>query len=149
MGIHSWKQTVHLKIENAKKGWRIHLPSEYIDVIESTSENRKYKVEMLKYNYFLDYTQLKLISSIKPRNDAMVNNIHYLKYSNGGYITRSTTKKSFKNLRQVGILILTSEVLPLFQYHFPIAPSKYGHLQEQATVIPTGCQSYYAELEHD
>ena len=59
---------------------------------------------MQEYDYFLDYMLLKLISSIKPGNDATENIIHCLKY-----MTSSNTKMNFKNLRQVGILILTSK----------------------------------------
>ena len=130
--------TVHSKIENPKKGRRIHLPSEYIDVIESARENRKYKVGMLEYDYFLDYRQLKLISSVKPGNDVTANNIHYLKYSNGEVYYKLNHKDDFQTLKTSRNPNFDIEVLPLFHKRLPITSSKYGHLQELATVIPTG-----------
>ena len=54
---------------------------------------------MLEYDYCLDYTQLKLMSSIKPGNDARINNIHYLKYSNGEVYYRLNHKDEFQNLQ--------------------------------------------------
>ena len=73
---------VHSRIGQNKKGRRIHLPSDYISVIETASKNKKYQVEMLEYDYFDDYNKINVIPDIKPKNGVVID-VHAYKYSGG------------------------------------------------------------------
>ena len=63
---------------------------------------------MLEYDYCLDYTQLKSMASIKPGNDATINNIHHLNSFNGEVYYKHNHKDKIQNLKTIGILILKS-----------------------------------------
>ena len=92
--------TVHSRIKANKRGRRIHLPLEYISLIETAAKKKgKYQVKMLEYQCFDDYHSLHMIPDLKPP-DTTVNKIHVLKYSGGLIYYKVRHDDEYKLLRK-------------------------------------------------
>ena len=135
--------TVHSRIEANKRGRRIHLPSEYISIIESATKKKgKYQVKMLESQYFDDYHSLHIIPGLKPP-DTTVNKIHVLKY----YKVRHDDE--YKLLRKYRKIDYNAKPEKLFASKLKIASNKWQHLQPLATLIPEDCRGFYENIEYE
>ena len=59
---------MHANIERAVKHARIHLPTDYINLIESARKAKpgKYGVKYVEFSFFKDYKLVCDIRSVKP-----------------------------------------------------------------------------------
>jgi hypothetical protein len=157
--------SAHARIEMAKKGQDIALPSDYIDIIKSarkvkdnnSSQNKPYGAEMLSFDFFLDFNELSktVCSSIRPPADKQkkthphVNDIHALRYTPDG---RIMYKLNFRDdwmpleIPSMSADCLDYQLPRLFSSRLSISKSKFQHLMQLKAVVPQHSWEFYDDL---
>ncbi|RVE41537.1 hypothetical protein evm_013814 [Chilo suppressalis] len=132
-----------------------HTQMEYASL---TKEARKkpfpYKVIQPDHTFFKDYSakEYQVYDSIRPgrsSGDNCVVDLRVLKYNANGTIEfKKHFDEEFRPLprRPRNISTLISEVPFLYSSRLPILESKYLHLQQLKTVIPSDCHHFYDNL---
>ncbi|CAH2986745.1 unnamed protein product [Chilo suppressalis] len=147
--------SVHSLVERKLQNIEIFLPSQYASL---TKEARKkpfpYKVIQPDHTFFKDYSakEYQVYDSIRPgrsSGDNCVVDLRVLKYNANGTIEfKKHFDEEFRPLprRPRNISTLISEVPFLYSSRLPILESKYLHLQQLKTVIPSDCHHFYDNL---
>lgn len=151
--------SVHSSIETKLKNRDIFLPSQYSTI---TKEARKrpflYRSKFLTYEFFKDFSQKETLAydSIRPgvvKSDPKVNDIKSLCYNPNRTIDYKLDFKSEyqplpRRPNQKIQFISTSDFPQLHTSINKIKLSKWDHLQQLKSVIPTDCHPFYDTLPH-
>lgn len=148
--------SVHATIERKLRNKKIFLPSDYGRITEEArSEPEKYEVKMIKYDFFTNFNDNLIYSSIRPGRkvgDPNVVDIRALKYTPEGIIfyklnfDDNYTPLPQRIRRNESI---SKEIFKKLYIERPkIKKTKFYHLQELKPVIPDDCWLFYDSLPH-
>lgn len=154
--------SAHAKIEKKLKNRSIYLPYDYVNVTKEAREkvkidnvmiNKPFDVEYLNYDFFLNYSEKKLMrfASIRPgrgKNDPKVSNIRSLIYLPSGSVKYKVDFNAEYIDLPTRIKPYVGHVEPkrLHRRRLPIQRSKWKHLQDLKSVIPTEYHYFYDNL---
>ena len=147
--------SIHSLVERKLKRRPIYVPQNYVDVIASCRPSRPVNVKYVLHPFFKDMKSLKSYSSIRPGNragDPTVTNLRVLRYSPDGTIQY---KLGFNDQyhdfpRKAKINITENNTISdLHMNRIPIKASKFKHLQELKSVVPSDYHAFYDSLPHD
>lgn len=144
--------TVHALIERKLKNRVIYLPSDYVAASKEARQNpRPYEVKYLSHDFFSDYANEKLCTSIRP-GTLKVTDIRCIKYLPEGKIMyKCNFSEEYKDLPQrIKPFKKIANYLPpkLYNTRLKIKSSKWRHLQELRQVLPKEYHSFYDNLPH-
>ncbi|KAH9635147.1 hypothetical protein HF086_009487 [Spodoptera exigua] len=150
---------VHSSIEQKLKNQEIFLPSQFATLSKQARPQKPYLVEYLDYSFFDDFSDKNsfMYDSIRPGrsvNDPTVTDIRALQYNPSGVIKyKLNFEEDYQDLpRRIRRRVVMPETLPprpkLYQSRIKISVTKWKHLQELKTVIPSDCHGYYDSLPY-
>jgi len=147
--------SVHSTIERALKGKPVYCPADYVRYIGCVRQvPHPYVVHYLDYSFFLDFSNICSLKSIRPgraSGDPHVTHLRALRYSPDGDISyqlsldtawASLPKKRGETTEQ------QNDPTPLHTQRRKLAAAKYQHLQELKSVIPADYHLFYDTLPH-
>lgn len=143
--------SVHAQIEKTIKRRDIYVPYEYVKYTTQARTNPSpYEAKYLKYNFFKDFGNISYYDSIRPgkKGDPVVTDVHYLQYLRTGEIFY---KLAFNDLPKLLPWRLkpvdkTAEPTQLFKEQLKIPYTRWKHLQDLKTVIPSDYHNFYDQL---
>lgn len=143
--------SVHSLIERRLKNKDIKLPSDYIEVCKKARLKQPFDVKFLDHTWFLDYSNLRYYSSIRPgqrKTDLHVNDIRCLKYEkNSGISFKSHFSDNWILLPQ-RLRPVNGQICQLYKNRIKIKEQKYQHLQALKSVLPLDVHEFYDSLPH-
>lgn len=155
--------SAHAKIEKKLKNRSIYLPYDYVTVtkearinvkIDNVLVNKPFEVEYLNYDFFLNYSDKKLLrfTSIRPgrfKNDPKVSNLRSLIYLPSGEIMYKVDFDGEYIVLPTRIKPYVENMQPerLHGTRLPIQRSKWKHLQQLKSVIPREYHYFYDNLD--
>ncbi|XP_054260924.1 uncharacterized protein LOC128985459 [Macrosteles quadrilineatus] len=146
---------VHAKIEERLKGKEVYVPHEFVKYTQEARQKPfPYNTKYLTHDFFKDFSKLSYYDSIRPgrtKGDPVVVDIHCLQYDPKE--VRIKYKLNFDEELQdlprrpakVGKDMQPSQ---LFKHRLPLTESKWKHLQELKTVIPSDYHQFYDSLPY-
>ena len=146
--------SVHANIERAVKHARIHLPTDYINLIESARKVKpgKYGVKYVEFSFFKDYRLVCDIKSVKPTKGVgapYVVNIRQFRYKPDGQIDINLTYSDANwGALPHNITLRYIDAPQLYTTPVKISYAKYNHLQEIKMTIPKEFHHFYDNIDH-
>lgn len=152
--------SVHATIERKLRNKKIFLPSDYARITEEarSTEPEKYEVRMVKYDFFTNFNDNLVYSSIRPgkkAGDPNVVDIRALKYTPEGIIFyKLDFDDNYTPLPQrikrnnMSVIIPKDIFKKLHKERLKIKKTKFNHLQELKPVMPEDCWLFYNSLPH-
>ena len=110
-------------------------------------------MQYLRHDFFKKYSNLQLISSIRPgirKGDPVVTNLKWIQYKPELSLNiKLNFSDEFSTLPR-RIKIPSDEIVlePLYHSKIPLQASKFKHLQELKSVLPKDVHSYYDKMPH-
>jgi len=146
--------SIHSLVERKLKRKPIYVPQNYVDVIASCRQSRPIDVKYVLHSFFKDMKKLNMYNSIRPGSrvgDPTVTNLRVLRYSPDGTIQyKLGFGDHFKDFpRKSKGPNDVEDVSQLHLNRIPIKASKFKHLQELKSVIPSDYHAFYDSLPHD
>lgn len=146
--------SVHACIERKLKNREIKLPSDYVTITRESRKNPSlYEAVSCSYNFFRDYNVNLRYLSIRPgrkKHDPVVLDIKAILYKPSGVIN---VKLDF-NKDWIELPVRPKKIehpinYPLmFIERCKISKSKWDHLQELKSVLPSDTHSFYDNLPY-
>lgn len=147
--------SVHACIERKLKNRDVHVPADYVTATKEAREKPfPYEVKYLSYDFFKDFTvsSLQYYESIRPgrkSGDPVLTDVSCLKYTSSGILYKLEYDDEYQILPQRLMKVDKKIEAPaLFSSVIPLKFSKWKHLQELKSVIPSDFHSYYDNLPH-
>ena len=145
--------SIHSSLQTRLKNRSIYYPTQYVELFKECRPSQPYEVFELTYQFFLDFTGVKYVDSIRPgrsAGDPVVHDLRALRYThNPPCISFKTnfTEEAYKDLPQrLKIPRERWEMNGMFQARLAIKKSKYDHLQQLKQVMPEIYHEYYDNL---
>ena len=145
---------MHSNIERALKKFKINIPIDYIQIIESARKGKsgKYGVKYVDFSFFKNYREACDIKMIKPSNEVghpYVIDIRQLKYCPDAKIEFNLSYDySQWEILPRDIFLTGGIAQPLYSAPLKISFMKYTHLQEIKKTIPKEAHFFYDNLDH-
>ena len=148
--------SVHSVIERRKKHRDLHSPAQYVQLIKEARLKTPYKVHYVQRDFFKDYSNLRMYSSIRPGRkvgDPTVADLRCIKYLPSGEIQwKLRHTDEWQLLLQPRHSAIhgcdTADIKPLYSSSIQIKQDKYRDLQSLKSVIMSDFHSFYDNLSH-
>ena len=147
--------SVHATIERKLQHSSIYCPADYVYVMKNARKHpRPYHVKFVDHTFFRDFATLKALSTIRPgrkTGDLTVTDLRCVKYTSEGVQYKLLFNDSWTDLPR---LLRPQDVLPasnpplLYGESRMIKDSKYNHLQQLKTVMPSDYHAFCDQLRH-
>ena len=75
--------SIYSSIETRLKNRNVYYPGDYVQVFQECRPQKPYKVKQLTSDFFLDFSNVKYVDSIRPgrvTGDPVVQNLRVLRY---------------------------------------------------------------------
>lgn len=146
--------SVHSAIERKLKNREIHLPSDYVTITKEARSIMSYETVLVDYNFIKNYANSEhlIYKSIRPgrkAGDPQVVDIRVMRYNTMTIEVKLSFDAEWIALPQHPKL-LPNEVnyRQLHSNKLPIKATKYNHLQQLKTVLPSDCHPFYDALPY-
>lgn len=137
-----------LAIENSLHGRLINLPADYVDIVISARQNKRFNVEYVTHPFFKKFTEVIDLKTIGLEVKTL-NEVAALKYNGiaGTIAYKLKYSDDYTDLPSSPFNISLFEQLPpLFKSSLPISKDKYSALQQLKSCIPSDYRFYYDNL---
>lgn len=147
--------SVHSSIEVRLKNRNIYYPGNYCDVFRECRPQQPYELRELTHEFFLNFSSVKYVDSIRPGRAAGDPTVHDLRLLR--YVSSPAPKIEFKTDFDQEFQELPQRIkMPrdqwemerLFHGKLPIKKSKFEHLQQLKHVMPEIYHDFYDRLSH-
>lgn len=147
--------SIHSCIESKLKGRDIYLPTDYINICETSRIKPKpYEVAYMQHDYFKNFaaTTMNRCSNLRPGNkvgDPHVTDLRQIKYCpNGEIFFKLEHNSEWSPLPRKATQKAPQDFPLLYNNRQKISQRKFKDLQDLLAVIPVEAHPYYANLPH-
>ena len=144
--------SIHSSIETRLNKRNIYYPGQYVELFKECRPKQPYEVIELTHEFFLDFSGVKYVESIRPgrgAGDPVVHDLRALRYTHSppAIAYKTSFNEDYKDLPQrLRVPRERWEMKAMFTSRLRIKKSKYDHLQQLKGVMPGVYHLFYDNL---